>query len=109
MAWGLAAFGAALAAFALSTLPWLSAGLLALAGMALVAHNTASQTLVQTLVPDAFRARTMALYTMTFMAATPLGSLLAGFLSERIGPQPTVALGGTACVLGALAYRRWAP
>lgn len=109
VAWGLCAFGAALVAFALSTVAVLSVGLLALAGMALVAHNTASQTMVQTQVPDAFRARTMALYTMTFMAATPLGSLLAGFLSERIGPQPTVALGGIACILGALAYRRWAP
>ncbi len=109
VAWGLCGFGAALVAFALSSAPFLSVALLALAGMGLVAHNTASQTLVQTLVPDAFRARTMALYTMTFMAATPLGSLLAGFASERIGPQPTVALGGTACILGALAYRRWAP
>ncbi|WP_237051500.1 MFS transporter [Magnetospirillum sp. ME-1] len=109
VAWGLCAFGAALVAFALSTVLVLSMGLLALAGMALVAHNTASQTLVQTLVPDSFRARTMALYTMTFMAATPLGSLLAGFLSERMGPRPTVALGGIACVLGGLAYRRWAP
>lgn len=109
VAWGLSAFGAALVAFSLSTVAVLSVGLLALAGMALVAHNTASQTMVQTLVPDAFRARTMALYTMTFMAATPLGSLLAGVLSERIGPQLTVALGGIACILGAMAYRRWAP
>jgi MFS family permease len=107
--WGLCGFGAALVAFALSPQALLSMGLLALAGMALVAHNTASQTLVQTLVPDAFRARTMALYSMTFMAATPLGSLLAGGLSERMGPQATVALGGVACILGALAYRRWAP
>ncbi len=109
VAWGLCAFGAALVGFALSSVAVVSAGLLALAGMALVAHNTASQTLVQTLVPDAFRARTMALYSMTFMAATPAGSLLAGLLSERIGPQPTVAFGGMVCMLGALAYRRWAP
>lgn len=107
--WGLCGFGTALVAFALSTVAYVSMGLLAVAGMALVAHNTASQTMVQTLVPDAFRARTMALYSMTFMAATPLGSLLAGLASERIGPQPTVALGGAACILGALAYRRWAP
>ncbi|BAE52048.1 MFS transporter [Paramagnetospirillum magneticum] len=109
VAWGLCAFGVALVAFALSRWGMLSMGLLALAGMALVAHNTASQILVQMLVPDAFRARTMALYSMTFMVATPSGSLLAGLLSERIGPQPTVALGGVACILGALAYRRWAP
>ncbi|MBI3445690.1 MAG: MFS transporter [Magnetospirillum sp.] len=109
LAWGLSGFGLALIAFALSPSLWLSAGLLALAGMALVAHNTASQTLVQILVADAYRGRVMALYSMTFMAATPTGSLLAGFLAERMGPQPTVALGGLACVLGGLAYRRWAP
>ncbi|WP_096701412.1 MFS transporter [Magnetospirillum sp. 15-1] len=107
--WGLCWFGAALVAFSLSSVPLLSVGLLALAGMGLVAHNTASQTLVQTLVPDAFRARTMALYSMTFMVAMPLGSLLAGLASERIGPQPTMVLGGMTCILGALAYRRWAP
>jgi MFS family permease len=107
--WGLCGFGAALAAFACSTVPALSVVVLAVAGMALVAHNTASQTMVQSLVPDAFRARTMALYSMTFMAATPLGALLVGHLSEWIGPRPTVALGGAACILGALAYRRWAP
>lgn len=108
IAWGMAGFGAALVAFSLSRVPALSAGLLALAGMALVAHNTASQTLVQTLVPDSFRARTMALYSMTFMAATPLGALLAGALAGRIGPQAMVAMGGAACLLGGLAYRRWA-
>ncbi|KIM00762.1 putative transporter [Paramagnetospirillum magnetotacticum MS-1] len=109
VAWGLCGFGFALVAFSMSSLTLLSMGLLALAGMALVAHNTASQTLVQTLVPDAFRARTMALYSMTFMAATPLGSLLAGVASGHLGPQATVATGGMACILGALAYRRWAP
>ena len=107
--WGLVGLGLALVGYSLSSFLWLSAGILALAGMALVAHNTASQTLVQTLVPDSYRGRVMALYSMTFMAATPVGSLLAGFLSERMGPQPTVALGGLACILGGLAYRRWAP
>lgn len=107
--WGLCCFGAALVAFAASTVPAVSIGVLAAAGVALVIHNTASQTLVQTMVPDAFRARTMALYSMTFMTATPLGALLVGHLAGWIGPRPTVALGGGACVLGALAYRRWAP
>jgi MFS family permease len=102
--WGMCGFGLALVAFALSSQPLLSMGLLALAGMALVAHNTASQTLVQILVPDGFRARTMALYSMTFMAATPLGALLAGFLAEAIGPRQTVVLGGVSCLLGGLLY-----
>jgi hypothetical protein len=42
----------------------------------------------------------MAFYTMAFLGTAPLGSLLAGFVADHIGPLKTIMLGGFACVIG---------
>jgi MFS family permease len=60
-----------------------------------------SNTLIQVMVPDALRGRVMALYSMMFMGMAPLGALLGGALSDRVGAQTTVALGGFASIAGA--------
>jgi predicted membrane channel-forming protein YqfA (hemolysin III family) len=46
----------------------------------------------------------MAVYTMMFMGMAPFGSLLAGALAERLGASATVAVGGIACIVGALVF-----
>ena len=57
-----------------------------------------SNTLIQSLIPDAMRGRVMSLYAMMFMGMAPLGALLAGTLAARIGAPATVAAGGAICL-----------
>jgi len=43
----------------------------------------------------------MAVYSMMFMGMAPIGALLGGALSDRLGAPLTVAIGGLASVAGA--------
>src|SRR5437879_11787120 len=61
----------------------------------------ASNTLIQVMVPDAMRGRAMAVYSMMFMGMAPIGALLGGALSDRLGAPLSVAIGGCASLLGA--------
>ncbi len=97
-------FGVALALFAASRSFWLSAALLVPAGFAMMNQMASSNTLLQSLVPDAFRGRVMAAYAMMFLGMAPFGALVAGAAAERIGAPWTVALGGALCVAGGLAF-----
>jgi MFS family permease len=71
-------------------------------GFAMMTQMAASNTLIQSMVPDTLRGRVMAMYSMMFMGMAPIGALLAGVLAERVGAATTVALGGTFCIAGGL-------
>jgi hypothetical protein len=43
----------------------------------------------------------MAVYSMMFMGAAPIGALLAGALADRIGAPLTVTAGGVVCLMAA--------
>ena len=45
----------------------------------------ASNTVIQTLVPEDKRGRVMSYYTMAFVGMAPFGSLLAGGLAHTFG------------------------
>src|SRR5262249_48066195 len=79
------------------------------AGFGIMATTSAMNTILQTLVEEEMRGRVMALYTMAFIGLSPVGALLGGALAGRIGAPPTVALGGSACVLLALWFARELP
>ena len=51
----------------------------------------------------------MAAYSMVFMGMAPFGALLAGLVAARLGAPTAVALGGIACIIGALLFRRFLP
>jgi MFS family permease len=104
VAWGTAGFGVSLMAFSLSRSFWLSAVLLVPVGFALIVQASASNTLIQAMVPDHLRGRVMAAYSMMFMGMAPIGALLAGVLAQHIGAPATVAAGGVLCVVGALVF-----
>jgi MFS family permease len=57
-----------------------------------------SNTLIQVMVPDALRGRVMAVYSMMFMGMAPIGALLGGALSDRLGAPRTIAIGGIASI-----------
>lgn len=99
-----AGFGAGLILFSLSRWFWLSALFLLPVGYCLIVTMGATNTLIQTMVPDRLRGRVMALHVMMFMGMAPFGSLLAGALAEPLGAPATVALGAVLCVGGSALF-----
>jgi MFS family permease len=97
-------FGLSLVAFAVSRWFWLSAILLVPVGGCMMIQMSASNTLIQAMVPDALRGRVMAIYSMMFMGLAPVGALLAGTLASHLGAPTMVAAGGALAVLGAIAF-----
>jgi MFS family permease len=104
-----AGFGVSLILFAFSTSFWLSVLLLLPVGYFIMLQMASSNTLIQAMVPDALRGRTMAVYSMMFMGLAPVGALLGGALSDRLGAPLTVAIGGLASVLGAWWFSQQLP
>jgi MFS family permease len=70
----------------------------------MMVQASSSNTLIQSMVPDALRGRVMAVYTMMFVGFGPIGALLAGSLAQRIGAPLTVASGAVLTMLGAIAF-----
>ncbi len=104
-----ASFGASLILFSFSHSFWLSAALLMPAGYSMMLQMACSNTLIQTMVPDQLRGRVMSLYSMMFMGMAPFGAFFGGAMAHRIGAPFTVAIGGVACVLGAIWFGRSLP
>jgi MFS family permease len=97
-------FGASLILFSFSRSLALSISLLLPAGFCMLIQMASSNTLIQTMVPDALRGRVMSVYSMMFMGMAPFGALLAGAIAHGIGAPLTVAMGGCVCILGSLAF-----
>jgi MFS family permease len=70
-------------------------------GFGMMQGLTASNTIIQTLVPEDKRGRVMSYYTAAFVGMAPFGSLLAGGLAHWMGAPRTVMLTGSCCIAGA--------
>jgi len=99
-----AGFGVSLIGFALSRSLALSLVMLVGAGLTMITHLAASNTILQTVVEDRWRGRVMSFYSMAFVGTAPFGSLLAGSLAHRIGAPDTVILGGVVCIVAAAVF-----
>jgi MFS family permease len=97
-------FGLGLGVFALSSNVWLSLAVLPLVGGGFMVQMAATNTILQTIVEEKFRGRVMAYYTMAFLGAAPIGSLVAGFVAERFGAPMAILFGGMACVVAGCAF-----
>ncbi len=97
-------FGLSLILFSSSRIFWLSTLLLVPVGFFMMVQMAASNTLIQAMVPDELRGRVMAVYSMMFMGMAPLGALSAGAMAHPLGAPWTVALGGMACIAGAVLF-----
>ncbi len=95
-------FGVGLVGFGFSHILWLSLLLMLITGFGMMQGMTASNTIIQTLVPEDKRGRVMSYYTVAFVGMAPFGSLLAGALGHAIGPQRTVMVSGVACIIGSV-------
>jgi MFS family permease len=98
------AFGVWLVLFSLSRTFWLSALLLVPMGFSMMVEMASSNTLIQSMVPNALRGRVMAVYSIMFMGMAPLGALLAGWVAGHIGAPKTVAIGGLICLAASAVF-----
>jgi MFS family permease len=97
-------FGALLAAFAYSRIPWLSNVLLFLNGAALIVVFSMTASLVQLLVPDHLRGRVMSIYMVAFRGGMPLGSLWGGYAATLTSAPFVLAVNGALVSLVALYF-----
>jgi MFS family permease len=104
-----AGFGTSLIFFSLSRSLLLSSVLLLPTGFSLMVNMAATNTLIQTMVPDRLRGRVMGLYSMMFVGMTPFGSLIGGLLASLMGAPMAVLTGGVFCIAGALVFRAYLP
>jgi len=94
-------FGTGLLLFSFSRWMVPSLVLMFLVGLGMITAVASSNTMLQTITDDDKRARVMSFYAMSIMGATPVGSLIAGALAERLGAAFTIMLCGLAVLLAA--------
>jgi len=102
-------FGLALMGFSLSVYPLLSLILMFFTGFGMIVQFASTNTLLQTIVDEDKRGRVVALYGMSFMGITPLGSLLLGTITPWAGVKYTILVSGFICLIAALNYSRRIP
>lgn len=73
-----------------------------LLGSAGTAFIVATQAKVQLCVTDAMSGRVLALYSVVFMGAKPLGGLIAGWITDMGGPRTAFTLGAIAVFVATL-------
>jgi MFS family permease len=83
---------------------WPCIAVLFVVGYAATSQMAATNTLIQNRVPDELRSRVMAVYATMFMGVQPIGSLIAGGMAKRIGPQDTLTVFGSLVLLGSLIF-----
>ena len=101
--------GVFLIAFSLSRTLWLSTLLLLPVGYCMMLEMSSSNTLIQSMTPDALRGRVMAVYSMMFMGMAPFGAFFGGAVAHRLGAPIAVAIGGAASIVGAVVFARYLP
>lgn len=102
-------FGVSLVAFAFAGSLNVAVLLLLPVGFFMILQMSSSNTLVQSMVPDALRGRVMSLYSMVFMGMAPLGSMLAGTLGDTLGARWTIAICGGVAICGGFVFARFLP
>jgi predicted MFS family arabinose efflux permease len=73
-------------------------------GFANITFNTVGRVLLQLRSEPTMHGRVMALHAWVFLGTTPVGSYLAGWVSELYGPRAGLGMGGVAALLVGLVY-----
>ncbi len=106
---GCMVIGAALLAFSYNPLLSLALPILVISGASSILVVTASNMLLQHLVPDHLRGRVMALFTMSFFGMLPLGALAAGGLAHLTGVRLVFVIAGLGAIAAGNAFRQQLP
>jgi MFS family permease len=99
-----AVFAVSLAGFAASDRMWLSCAMLFIAGFAVMLQVGASNTLIQSMVPDHLRGRAMSVYSMMYIGIGPFGAMAAGFAADGFGARVTILAGAAVCLLASAIF-----
>ncbi len=82
---------------------------MAIMGFGIMGTSVCVNTIIQTVVDDAYRGRVISVYSTFFIGATPIGQLAAGWLAEHIGAINTMMLCGALCLIVAAIYANHLP
>ena len=102
--WSAGVAGLSLVAFSFSENLWLALPMLFVSSLSMMLTAASTNTVLQSIVPDELRGRVAALYVMSFLGMSPLGSLCSGWLADHIGSPHAVAFLGAAGFSAALVY-----
>jgi MFS family permease len=102
-------WGVAITVFGLSAWLPLALAMLTIAGWADIISEVLRSSLLQLSVPDNLRGRITAVWLAQTNSAPPLGDLESGLVASLTSVQISIATGGAACILGALALARMLP
>ncbi len=103
---GAAGLGVSLILLAVSRSFPLSLAIMLALGFSTLRQLAATNTLIQSLIPDEYRGRIMSMYTMSVVGLVPFGSIVTGAVANRVGAAATVAVGGVVCLAATLLF--WA-
>ena len=67
------------------------------AGWTMAANGILANTMLQIHAPDQLRGRVMGVYSFLVLGLAPVGSLQAGWVSEHLGVEWSIGLGGLVC------------
>jgi MFS family permease len=109
IAYSAASSGVCFLLFASSAWFWVSLLIMPLIGFSTMRQMASANTLIQSLIPDEYRGRIMALYAMTVVGLGPFGSLAAGAMAHRYGARLTVLAGGLLYLAAAAVFRAKLP
>lgn len=101
--------GAALLAFPYNPFLILALPILVVSGTSTILVVTASNMLLQHLVPEHLRGRVMAFFAMSFFGMLPLGALVAGGLAHVTGVHLVFVVAGIGAIAVGQAFRRQLP
>ena len=105
LVWSSFSYAALLIAFSLARSVAVARPILLLAGFTMILNSALSNGALQSIVPDAFRGRLMAAYSLVVVGlAQVVGAFVAGAVARAIGVD--WAIGGGAALI--LAYTAWA-
>ena len=106
---GLAGYAVSLAAFGLIRQPGFAYPAAFLVGVCYFGTVTSLSTVLQQRLDDAVRGRVMALWIMAFGGTVPIGAIVAGPLSDRVGITAVLLGGAIVAALLALFVRLTPP
>ena len=95
-------YGAAMIAFGVSRVFWISLLMLAATGAADTVSTILRQTIRQLVTPNNLRGRMTSINMIFFMGGPQLGEVEAGAVAALFGAPISVVTGGAACVLAAV-------
>jgi len=104
--WCVAGFGVCMIGFGLSTIFWLSMGLLILSGMFDCVSVIVRSTLIHTLTPENMKGRVSAVNSIFIGSSNEIGSFESGVAARLMKVVPSVIFGGL-MTLGVVGITAW--